>query len=114
MSRAIGQTQENVACHYLQEQGLKLLQRNFSCRQGEIDLIMEEGNYIVFVEVRYRKNDLYGSGLDTISIFKQKKIITTAKFFLTCKPWYHKWPCRFDVLSIGKDITWIRDAFRVC
>lgn len=114
MSRAIGQAQEDVACHYLQKQGLKLLQRNFSCRQGEIDLIMEEGNHIVFVEVRYRKNDLYGSGLDTISIFKQKKIITTAKFFLTCKPWYYKQPCRFDVLSIGKDITWIRDAFRVC
>lgn len=113
MSRVIGQAQENIACQYLEKQGLKVLHRNFLCKQGEIDLIMEDKNYLVFVEVRYRKNDYYGSGLDTISIFKQKKIITTAKFFLTCKPWYYKRPCRFDVLSIGKDITWIRDAFRV-
>lgn len=120
MSRAIGKIQEDIACAYLQEKGLKLLNRNFSCKQGEIDLIMQEGRSIVFVEVRYRKNNHYGTGAETISVLKQKKLILAAQIFLSYKRWHNTYPCRFDVLSITKDtqrsgssIQWIRDAFQL-
>lgn len=120
MSRKIGQTHEDTASAYLQKQGLKLLERNFCCKWGEIDLIMQDGPCVVFVEVRYRKNNQYGSGAESISTLKQKKLITTAQLFLSRKRWHHTYPCRFDVLSLGGDtqstassIQWIRDAFRV-
>lgn len=120
MSRIIGKTHEDVACTYLQEKGLKLLERNFSCKRGEIDLIMQEGSSIVFVEVRYRKNNLYGTGAETISALKQKKLIMAAQVFLSYKRWHNTYPCRFDVLSLSKDtqenrssVQWIRDAFQL-
>ncbi|MCU7799815.1 MAG: YraN family protein [gamma proteobacterium symbiont of Lucinoma myriamae] len=69
-----GQYAENLALNYLQEQGLTRLQENFSCKHGEIDLIMRDNEFIVFIEVRYRKKTQFGHPLETINYAKQKRI----------------------------------------
>ena len=104
---------EDFACAYLERSGLRLLARNFRCRRGEIDLIMQDGEYLVFVEVRYRKHDAFGSAAETVSSAKQARIITTASYFLQRQR--REPPCRFDVVAVGGKaphrIEWIRGAF---
>jgi len=110
---ARGQHAEDEAAAYLENQGMKLVQRNFSSRFGEIDLIMEDRGELVFVEVRHRSNIYYGSGSESISRTKQGKLILTARIFLQKHLNYEKWNCRFDVVSISGEnaTTWISDAF---
>lgn len=100
----------------MRARGLRLLQRNFSSRFGEIDLIMEDRDTVVFVEVKYRRRTSHGSGADAVNIHKQGRISRTAAFFLAVNPARAEQFCRFDVISIdpekeGRDITWIRNAF---
>ena len=107
---------EDFALSYLQAQGLKLIQRNYLCRYGEIDLIMQEGAIVVFVEVRYRRNDRHGGAMESVDRRKQSRILTTASFFLKEKR--HKGSSRFDVIALspadqGFETRWLRDAFRV-
>ena len=111
------QIEQEVQC-YLEQKGLKLVQRNFFCKTGEIDLIMWERNCLVFVEVRYRKNDTFGSGAETITRRKQQRLIRTAQFFLLKKPKFANFACRFDVVSVQPDqnnqynrVQWIPNAF---
>ncbi|MDO8827163.1 YraN family protein [Methylophaga sp.] len=110
-----GKQAEQLACDYLLKQGLKLIQRNFHCRRGEIDLIMQDGQTLVFVEVRYRRNDSHGGALESITSFKQSRIITTAQHYLMQSGW--SFNCRFDVIAISAGtadkIVWIRDAFQL-
>lgn len=116
--REFGGLQEQRALRYLSGRGLSLVQRNFNCRVGEIDLIMRDrGDYVVFVEVRYRKSDRYGGALETVGPAKQRKLRLAAAWFLKSRNWQHK-SCRFDVFAItgrgpaGEDrLEWIRDAF---
>lgn len=122
-SQKKGQHFEHFAEHYLKNRGLKLVARNYSCRFGEIDLIMRDGESLVFVEVRYRKNPLFGTALDSITPTKQKKISKTAQHYLQTHDWTKKLFCRFDALGIigagdqdmpNKDnhkAEWIKDAF---
>lgn len=114
ITQQTGQRTEQNALVYLISKGLKLVTQNYRCRLGEIDLIMQEGSYLVFVEVRSRSNINYGGGLASITYAKRQKIIkTTSHFLMTHKAMQH-WPIRFDVVSIdGKSeaITWIKDAF---
>ena len=110
-----GASAEDFACAYLERNGLRLLARNFRCRRGEIDLIMQDSEYLVFVEVRYRKHDAFGSAAETVSYAKRTRIITTASYFLQRQR--SETPCRFDVVAIGGSkpphrIEWIRDAFQ--
>ncbi len=112
-----GQLAENLACDYLQQQGLNLIERNYHCRAGEIDLIMQHADSIVFVEVRYRSNKNFGSGADSVDFRKQKKLITTAEHYLQKNHARAQQPARFDVVSISRDneqtpINWIQDAFQ--
>ena len=72
-SHNIGQHAENACCKYLQKQGLKLLSRNYRGKRGEIDIIMQDKDSLVFVEVRYRKNNLFGGALASITPKKQKQ-----------------------------------------
>ena len=65
---------ENLALKYLKKQGLKLLQKNYHCRLGEIDLVMQDEDCIVFIEVRYRENADFGNGLDTVNKTKQQNL----------------------------------------
>lgn len=112
-----GQLAEAEACEFLQQQGLQLLERNYRCRQGEIDLIMTDGKYTIFVEVRYRSNTSFGSGAETVDRRKQQKLITTASYFLQNNRQLAQQPARFDVISMsqgtnGSAIDWIQDAFQ--
>ena len=115
----LGAHHETVAAEYLQSQGLFILHRNFRTRMGEIDLIGQHNQDLVFVEVRYRKNDDFGGAKASVDRTKQQKIIKTAKFFLQTREWANQLPCRFDVVAISqrkeaeKQLEWIQDAFHV-
>lgn len=114
----IGKTAEQTAYHFLQSKGLHLLKENYRCFYGEIDLIMQDGNDIVFVEVRSRNRLEYGSAIESINKNKQKKLIKTALYFLQKQQWLDKVACRFDVIGIssvlGKmNMEWIKNAFSV-
>ncbi|TAL59204.1 MAG: YraN family protein [Legionella sp.] len=109
-----GHQAEERASNYLQGHGLKLVGRNYHCFAGEIDLIMRDKEYFVFIEVRSRVNVSYGGGIDTITYGKRQKIIKTATHYLMRNQIYEKYPVRFDVIGIdGKsgELSWIKDAF---
>lgn len=115
-NRKSGARWEKKAETYLLTRGLVLLQRNFSSRFGEIDLIMEDEKTIVFVEVKYRNSNHHGSGADAVTYHKQNRISLTAAWYLAKNPHRSESDCRFDVISIDPDernqgINWIRGAF---
>ncbi|MDR3492046.1 MAG: YraN family protein [Gammaproteobacteria bacterium] len=112
----IGQQAEDEACNYLQKQGYSLLERNYRCKMGEIDLIMKDNTCIVFVEVRLRNNPRCGNALDSVDLRKQKKLTLTATHYLCQKKWFDKVNCRFDVIGISysqmkASLQWIKNAF---
>ena len=116
-----GQAYELKACHYLQQHGLKLQQRNYRCRYGEIDLIMQEADRLVFIEVRYRRNSRFGNGAESVDHRKQARLIATASHYLQAQQSSTTQAARFDVISIGPQaatnqdtdaILWIKDAFQ--
>tara|TARA_Y100000588_G_C14214208_1_gene908067 strand:+ start:136 stop:492 length:357 start_codon:yes stop_codon:yes gene_type:complete len=114
MSRRIGVAAEEEAKTYLLERGLNHLVSNYRTKLGEIDLIMKEGECLVFVEVKYRKSMAYGHASSYVNQTKQKKIIKTAYLYLQAMRYRHHCPYRFDVLSIlgeTKHIEWIKNAF---
>jgi putative endonuclease len=115
-NRQAGARWEKTAESFLRSKGLKLLQRNFSSRFGEIDLIMEDGRTLVFVEVKYRTSKQHGTGADAVTLQKQGRISRTASWFLVKNPGRAEQYCRFDVISIDppkgdQGINWIKDAF---
>ena len=113
-TQQLGERAEQFALNYLQSKNLKLIERNFRCKHGEIDLIMQDKNSLVFIEVRYRKHLQFGDGAESINYRKQQKILKTAEFFLQRHVNYNQYPCRIDVVSIGPgntDIDWIPNAF---
>lgn len=94
------------------QQGFELLEQNFSCQSGEIDLILREGIELVFTEVKYRSTCFFGFPQEAVDKKKQHKIIQTAKYYLFQKKISQDTPCRFDVVAIlGKEIILIRNAF---
>lgn len=105
-----GQAAEDDALQYLQKQGLTLVERNFRCKGGEIDLIMQDREMLVFVEVRKRSDARYGGAASSVTTRKQARLIVAAQVFLqrrTTLP-----PCRFDVIAVeGKEMNWYRNAF---
>jgi putative endonuclease len=115
--RSKGFAYEQLAAQYLKQKGLKLINQNYHSRYGEIDLIMTDRKTLTFIEVRYRKNSSYGTPAETITRHKQKKIITTARHFLSSQNLWH-YSCRFDVISINTptnnshpEIVWLQGAF---
>ncbi len=115
-TRELGGHWENAAESFLHRRGLTTKKRNFYSRFGEIDLIMRDRDVLVFVEVRFRGDDRYGSGAETVTVRKQAKLARAAMFFLSLNPHYSQKPCRFDVISVGtrrgKTIfNWIKNAF---
>jgi len=111
-----GNCAEASACKYLEQHGLSVISRNYRCKSGEIDIIMQKDSHVVFVEVRLRNNTEFGSGLESITRHKKKRLITAAMHFLQQNPAYGDAPCRFDVISItgspsNYSINWVRDAF---
>lgn len=116
-AKDLGQIAELLACAYLEKNGLTLIKQNFRCRLGEIDLIMADKEELVFIEVRYRQNNVYGGAIDSIDKRKCQKLIKTAYFYLQQNMHRDEKPCRFDVMIIysiqAKRLEWIRDAFRL-
>ena len=114
-SQKSGQKAEEQACQFLKTKGLELLAQNYRSHFGEVDLIMQEGKVIVFVEVRVRNNSYYGDPIESVNISKQKKIFKTATHYLQAKKWLDKVDCRFDIIGIteSNSIEWIKDAFEV-
>lgn len=109
---ATGKSAEALAENYLAGMGLVPVSRNYRCRQGEIDLIMRDGETLVFVEVRYRKSGHYGSALETVTATKQQKILIAAQLYIQEQKVDDTIPLRFDVIGItGDDIQWIKAAF---
>lgn len=111
-SRETGNKKEALAAEYLSLQGIKIIANNYRCRQGEIDLIGLDRNYLVFFEIKYRKSTEYGNPIEAVGSSKQKKICKTALYFLTKNPQYNSCGIRFDVIGIkGNEIEWIQNAF---
>ena len=109
-----GKDAEDRASAYLQARGLRLLQRNYRSRRGEIDLIFQDTDSLVFVEVRYRARPHYGSAAESVDWRKQTKLIACAHHYLQSHPAAGRQPCRFDVVSVTGNntaIEWIPNAF---
>ena len=111
--RKIGGRFEQAACAYLEQKGCRLREANFRIRSGEIDLIMEDGGTLVFVEVKYRSGRTYGRGEEHVDKRKQATIIRVAEYYLLREDLYERCPCRFDVISIdgSGNITHYENAF---
>lgn len=115
-TRLQGAQAEDLACKFLVEQGLRLIDRNFHCRGGEIDLIMRDTDNLVFVEVRYRRQQRYGSGVESVNRHKQRRIVQCATYYLHRHPRAAALAARFDVVALAPEdnelqIEWIRNAF---
>lgn len=111
-ANASGKLAEALAADYLQARGLRLLERNYNCRLGELDLILADGPALVFVEVRLRRNLNYGGAAASITSAKRQRILRAARHYLSGRP---ERPCRFDVILLDAldpgRIEWIKDAF---
>ncbi|HYC47501.1 MAG TPA: YraN family protein [Burkholderiales bacterium] len=103
---------EDMAVAFLEARGLTVLQRNYRCRLGEIDLVARDGAMMVFVEVRKRKSSAFGGAAASITAAKRVKLLKAARHYISrlrTAP-----PCRFDALLIEGEpprIEWIRNAF---
>lgn len=115
-TRITGQHYEQYACDYLTKQGLTLITRNVNFKAGEIDLIMQDGKQLVFVEVRYRASQQFGGALESVNFGKQQKIIKAAQLYLMREFQNQPPSCRFDVIAISGErkqlsVNWIKNAF---
>ena len=108
-----GARAEHVAAQYLQQNGLRLVEANFRCRFGEIDLILREGETLIFAEVRQRSSGDFGGAAASIDAHKQRRLILTAQHYLAALPRIP--PCRFDavLLDAADNIEWVKNAFEL-
>ena len=115
--RARGDAVETAALGFLQQHGLHLLARNAQARGGELDLVVRDGDTLVFVEVRYRANRGFGGGAASVDAGKRRKLVHAARVFLARHPQHADAPCRFDVIDASgapatPRVDWLRDAFQ--
>lgn len=109
--RSTGAAYEQAAGYYLEQLGYEILEYNYRCRRGEIDIVAKDGEYLVFCEVKYRSDGKKGSPLEAVDARKQQRIRRAALYYLT-EHGKSDVPCRFDVIGIeGTKVTHIRDAF---
>ncbi|MBN6713049.1 YraN family protein [Pseudomonas capsici] len=112
-----GREAEACALLYLQQQGLRPITQNWSCKRGELDLVMLDGDTVVFVEVRYRRHSGWGGAMESVDFRKQEKLITAAQLFLQQESQWADHPCRFDVIAVDGDpgksapLKWLKNAF---
>jgi putative endonuclease len=115
MRKHTGKKGEDLAADHLVDAGLKIIERNYRCPFGEIDIVAEEGKTLVFVEVKSRRSDAYGSPQTAVGREKQKKLSRIALHYLQENRLSHR-PARFDVVAVkllpsGNEIELIRNAF---
>ncbi|WP_462114891.1 YraN family protein [Lysobacter xanthus] len=116
-TRARGAAVEAAARAHLVRAGLAPVAANATYRFGELDLVMHDGDVLVFVEVRYRADDRFGGGAQSITATKRRRLVQAARAYLAAHPRWADAPCRFDVVDASGDaqrptLHWIRDAFR--
>jgi len=114
--KSIGDKAESIALKYLKTQKLRFIEKNYYCKHGEIDLIMQEGDSLIFIEVRYRKQIHYGTAASTVDNHKLRKITKTIEDYLT-KNNLGYIPCQIDVVGLegniqNPKITWIRNVMQ--
>ena len=110
--RELGRRYELFAADYLKKQGYRIVELNFCCRQGEVDIIARDKDVLVFIEVKYRKNLHSGAPAEAVDAKKQQKIRSAARYYLYRKGYGEDVPCRFDVAAFtGGSWTIIRNAF---
>lgn len=110
--REIGVAFEQKAIEYLEKNQVRILERNFRCRQGEIDIIGKHKEYVVFFEVKYRKDNQKGSPQEAVNLSKQKKICKVADYYRMIHKMGEFTAIRYDVIAIcGEEVTWIQNAF---
>ncbi len=111
-NRETGSRHEKLAAAYLRQKGYRILEFNYRCPWGEVDLIAREGSYLVFVEVKYRRSARWGMPAEAVDSRKQERIRRAASWYLSARRLSGETPCRFDVVGIlGEQIELIRDAF---
>jgi putative endonuclease len=107
-----GQRWEQAALAYLQRHGLVLVEANFQCKLGEIDLIMRDADTLVFVEVRQRAGTVHGGAAASVTPAKIRRLVRAAQLYLLRFP--ETPPCRFDVVAIdAAQLEWLRNAIEV-
>lgn len=110
--RQTGASYEEKAARWLESLGLQVLEKNYRCRQGEIDLIAKDGEYLVFVEVKYRRTSQKGYPAEAVNRQKQRRIAGAAAYYCYAHRIPENQPCRFDVVSIlGEEMEYIKNAF---
>ena len=117
MAHGSGTRYEDLALARAERGGLRLVARNYASRYGEIDLILRDGEVLVFAEVRYRRSSRFGGAAASVGSAKRRRLITTASLFLQARPEFASRACRFDVFAMSgdsdaPDIEWHRDAFQ--
>jgi putative endonuclease len=112
VSRHKGKTYEQWAAKLLKNTGYQIVKRNFSCYQGEIDIIALNNKQLIFVEVKYRSNLDYGLAQEHINASKIKRLRISAQVFLRQNPKFSSYACRFDVIVVNQqDYKWLKSAF---
>jgi putative endonuclease len=108
--RVDGDVAESAAERHLLSHGLKLLEKNYRCRFGEIDLIFQDGATLVFVEVRQRRSEGFGGAAESITAAKRERLVATARHYLAGRK---SSPCRFDAVLLqgAEPIRWVKNAF---
>ena len=96
----LGALGERLAAKHLEGKGYRILERNFRCRMGEIDLIALRGNDLVFTEVTLRKDASHGEAREFVTASKQRKLLMTAEYYLSARPWAQELQARFDVIEV--------------
>lgn len=110
--RGVGKEYEQLAASALEKRGLQILEMNFQCVFGEIDIIARDENMTCFIEVKYRSNDFFGTGEEAVNAGKQHKIRKTADYYRMTHGFGEENDYRFDVVAIGKDkMIWHKNAF---
>lgn len=111
-TRVAGAQKEDQVCAYLLSQGVKIVERNFRNRQGEIDIVGYDGSCLVFFEVKYRSGTSRGSAAEAVGTAKQKKICRVADYYRYLHHCAENTSIRFDVVAVdGGSLQWIKNAF---
>ncbi len=112
-TRRVGTEMERLAAEFLEREGFEILEMNYRCRIGEIDIVAREGRYLVFTEVKYRTDGRKGDPLEAVDTRKQRTILKVAMYYMKAKGLMTDTPCRFDAVGISENgsIRLVRDAF---
>lgn len=112
--KILGREGEDRAASYLSQAGYRIIDRNYSTKNGEIDLVALDRGELVFIEVKTRSSDAYGSPELAVNLRKQARMVKAALTYIKYKK-LHQFPCRFDVVAIseGQDVQLIRNAFEM-